>query len=102
VCLRVEIDGDMEADDVEGNDCENDENESTGSTEALVHNAATGAGVMAADDDNDDDNGQVKVSRKGESTHSHAQPFCGPLSRTTGVSRCRKKSSSGLLWCKGE
>ena len=29
-------------------------------------------------------------------THTHTQPFYGPFSGTTRVSRCRKKSSSGL------
>ena len=34
-------------------------------------------------------------------THTNTQPFYGPFSGATRVSRCQKKSSSGLLWCKG-
>jgi len=31
---------------------------------------------------------------------THGEPFYSHLSGTTQVSRCQKKSSSGLLWCK--
>ena len=34
-------------------------------------------------------------------THTNTQPFYGPFSGATRVSWCQKKSSSGLLWCKG-
>ena len=36
----------------------------------------------------------------GITTITTPQPFYGPFSRTTWVSRCQKRTS-GLLWCKG-
>jgi len=34
-------------------------------------------------------------------SNTHTHPFYGPFSGTIEVSRCQKKASSGLLWCKG-
>ena len=75
MCLCIDIDGGVEADDGDSSDCDNDENDFVGSDEAQTYNdnrvdgvaTVNDTGVPADDDDDDvdDDSGREKIRKKG-------------------------------------